>query len=95
MSDRFKPASLLLALGILITIGVFLMSQCSALWQLYLAFGVIFSIGMGATYITIISTIAKWFVGNMCAPTGILSAGVGAGIVIMPPFASMLITNFG
>ncbi len=79
MSDRFKPASLLLALGILITIGVFLMSQCSALWQLYLAFGVIFSIGMGATYITIISTIAKWFVGNMCAPTGILSAGVGAG----------------
>ena len=94
LADRFSPALVIGGCGALVTIGFFLMSQFQSLWQLYLIYGVVLAVGISGVFITLLSTIAKWFIGKMGAPTGIVLAGIGAGIIIVPPLATFLIHTY-
>jgi len=74
-------------------LGNVLMSQVSAVWQLYLFYGVIIGAGI-SVYIPLVSTIARWFGERMSTMTGILVAGTGVGALIGPPIAEYLIKAY-
>jgi len=95
LNDRCGPRLVLTISGLLLGLGYLLMSQLSALWQLYLFYGVLIGIGMSGGYVPLISTTARWFIKRRGLMTGILVSGVGAGTLVMPPIANWLITNYG
>ena len=94
-TDKFGPRMVMTICGLFIGLGYFLMSQLNAAWQLYLFFGVIVGIGMGGSFIPLMSTIARWFVEKRGTMTGIVTAGIGIGALIGPPVTNRLITAYG
>ncbi len=95
LNDRFGPRIVITACGFLLGLGYLLMSQISALWQLYLFWGVIVAMGLSGGFVPMTSTVARWFVQRRGVMTGIVTAGVGAGTMIVPPVASWLISSYG
>lgn len=94
INDRFGPRLLVAAAGVFFGLGFFLMSRISAIWQLYLFYGVIMSIGMSCTFVPILSTVAKWFVKRRGLMTGLVLAGGGIGQSVLPLLTSWLIVAF-
>ena len=95
LTDRFGPRLVIVAGGVFISLGYLLMSQVSAIWQLYLFFGGIVGIGMGASFVPMVSTIARWFTKRRGMMTGIVVSGVGIGGMIIPPVVGQLISLYG
>ena len=94
LTDRFGPRLVLTISGLLLGLGYFLMSRIGTVWQLYLFYGVIIGVGMGGSWVPIVSTVARWFVKRRGMMTGIVMAGVSTGTLIMPPVASRLISAY-
>ena len=79
LTDRFGPRIVITICSIFLGLGYILMSQINTIWQLYLVYGVIISIGVSGAFIPLASTIARWFILKRGMMTGILTAGVGVG----------------
>lgn len=94
LTDRLGPRMVMTLCGFLLGIGYLLMSQISAVWQLYLFFGLIVGAGMGGSFIPAVSTVARWFVKRRSMMTGIVIAGIGAGSLIAAPLANWLISTY-
>jgi MFS family permease len=94
LTDRFGPRLVLTICGCLVGLGYLLMSQISAVWQLYLFYGVIIGAGMGGSWVPIVSTVARWFVKRRSMMTGIVMTGVSIGTLIGAPVASRLISAY-
>lgn len=95
INDSFGPRIVMTICGFFLGIGYLLMSRINALWQLYIVYGLILAIGMSGAFVPLISTITKWFVKKRGLMTGICTAGVGVGTMIMPPVVSWLISISG
>jgi len=95
LTDRFGPRLVITGCGLFLGLGYLLMSQASAIWQLYLFFGVIVGVGMGGAFVPLVSTVSRWFVKRRGMMTGIVVAGIGFGTIIMPPVANRLISALG
>ena len=93
LSDRFGPRIVVTASGIFLGLGYLLMSQIGAVWQIYLFYGVLMSMGSG-TWVPFQSTAARWFVKRRGLMSGIISSGIGAGMLIMPLLANQLISKY-
>ena len=94
LNDRLGPRLVLTVCGVLIGSGYLLMSQVSAVWHLYLFYGVIVGAGLGGTFVPLTSTTARWFVVRRGLMTGIVTAGVGIGALVGPPTVSALISGY-
>jgi MFS family permease len=94
LTDRYGPRIVLTLCGFFLGSGYMLMSRITAIWQLYLFYGVIIGTGMGGSFVPLISIVVRWFVKRRSMMTGIVSAGIGAGTLIIPPMASRLITIY-
>ncbi len=94
LSDRLGPRVVLTGCGFLLGIGYFLMSQISAVWQLYLYYGVIIGIGMSGSLIPLQSIVARWFVARRGMMTGIIMTGTAIGTTVGAPLSSWLITTY-
>lgn len=95
LTDRIGPRLVITACGLLFGLGYWLMSQVSAVWQLYLFFGVIAGVGSSGGMIPLSSTVGRWFLKRRGLMMGIVMAGLGIGTVIGPPMATWLISNHG
>ena len=95
LNDRFGPRVVITICALISGTGYFLMSRVNAVWQLYLFYGVIVAMGQSGGLIPIMSTIARWFVKRRGLMTGIVVAGVGVGIVVVPPVVTRLIDAYG
>jgi MFS family permease len=93
-NDRFGPRLVVTICGFILGFGFLLMSQITALWQLYLLFGVVVGIGMSGAWVPQLSTVARWFVRRRTLMTGIVIAGLGIGGFIGPPVISRLIATY-
>ncbi|MBW2593120.1 MAG: MFS transporter [Deltaproteobacteria bacterium] len=93
--DRFGPRSVVTVCGILLGMGYMLMSQVSSAWHLYLFYGVLTGMGLSGSYVPLLSTVSKWFNRQRGLMTGIVASGMGAGTLVMTPFASWLISTNG
>ena len=95
LNDRFGPRIVMAAHGTLFGLGFILMSRINTPWQLYLAYGVVSGIGMSALNIVVLATVARWFPERKGVVTGIVKAGAGVGIFVMPLVITALIKNSG
>ncbi len=95
LTDRISPRLIVTMGGIVMGLGYILMSQISAIWQLYLFYGVLVGIGTGVSFVTGASAIARWFVKSRGLMNGIFASGTGFGVLIMAPVASLLISSYG
>lgn len=94
LNDRFGPRIVMTLCGFLLGLGYLLMSQVSAIWQLYLFYGVIIGVGMSGAFVPPLSTVARWFVKRRGIMTGFVIAGIGIGTLIVPPAATWLIESW-
>ncbi|MBA7626986.1 L-lactate transporter [subsurface metagenome] len=93
LTDRFGPRIVMTLGGFLLGLGYLLMSQVSAIWQLYLFYGVVVGVGMSCAFVPPLSTVARWFVKRRGIMTGFVVAGIGIGTLIIPPAATWLIES--
>ncbi len=91
LADRFGPRIVLTLSTILVAGGYCLMALINTTWQLYLVYGVIIGIGMGAMFVPLVSMTARWFNARRNLMTGLVSSGAGFGMLIVPPSAARLI----
>ena len=93
IQDRIGPRPVVLAGGIIYSVGVMLASLVSTpdqLWLLVLTYGVVAGLGLGVGYIVPIAMLVKWFPDKRGLITGIAVAGFGAGALITAPVANRL-----
>ena len=95
LNDRFGPKIVMAASGVFLGVGYLLMSQLQSPWQIYLFYGVIIGTGMSTHDIVTLSTIARWFARKRGMMTGIVKVGTGAGQLVMPLLATVIITAYG
>lgn len=96
--EKFGPtvtgtiSSICYGLGVFLT-GIAIENQ--QLWLLYLAYGVIGGLGLGAGYVTPVSTIIRWFPDKRGLATGLAIMGFGFAALLTGPVAQYLMANFG
>lgn len=95
LNDRLGPRVVMTVAGFFFGLGLLLMSGLNNVWQLYLFYGVVVGIGLSSFDIIALSTTARWFVLRRGMMTGIVKVGTGAGQLVMPLVASMLIATQG
>lgn len=95
IQDSIGPRWVATAGGILLGVGVMLASKATSLTELYLFYGVIGGIGIGAAYVCPLATCVKWFPDKRGFISGIAVAGFGAGGLLFKPIILSLIANYG
>lgn len=95
LADRFGARPIVILGGLLAAIALFLTSTFITLWQLYVYYSLLFSIGASCAYIPITSNVSKWFRKNRGLAVGIVVMGLGLGGLIMSPLAGVLISSYG
>src|SRR2546429_418184 len=85
VSDRLGARLVTVAGGFLLGLGMVLSSQATALWHLHVTFGVAVGFAAGAFLTPLSATATRWFTTNRGLAVGIVSAGGGAGILIISP----------
>ena len=95
LADRWG-ARKLVALGMgCVGLGLILASQARSIFQVYAAYSVGIGVGVGAAYVPAVGVVQRWFVKRRGFASGIAVSGIGVGTLLMPPLASVLITQFG
>jgi len=90
LSDRIGTRAVAVAGGVLLGLGLVLSSQVQALWQLNLTFGLMVGFAVGAFYAPLTSTATKWFTARRGLAVGLVSSGIGVGILAIAPLARAL-----
>jgi len=93
--DRFGPARVMLFCGFVTGLGLVLTSRIDALWQMYVTYGLVVGIGLGAHYTTSTATTTRWFIQRRGLALGIVTSGVGLGTVLLVPAVERLIAAYG
>jgi MFS family permease len=95
LADRFGPRIVLSLSSILVVTGYCLVPLVHSPWQLFLFYGILVGVGMGAMFVPLISMIARWFNARRNLMTGLVSSGAGAGMLFIPPYTAHLIDGYG
>lgn len=95
LSDRIGTRTVVAAGAGLLGAAMFLSSRVEAAWQLYAAFGVLGAAGSSAFYVPLSAMATRWFEARRGLALGLISAGMGLGILVVPPLARALITAVG
>jgi MFS family permease len=95
INDKFGPRLVLTAGALVLGLGYSLMSQISAVWQIYLFYGVLIGTGFSGYIVVLLSTTARWFAKRRSMMTGIVMAGTGTGTMLMPLLGGWLISSYG
>lgn len=90
LSDRLGSRVVAGAGSFLLGLGLVLSSRANALWQLDLAFGLAVGFAAGAFLTPLTATATKWFTANRGLAVGVVSAGGGAGILLLSPLTRWL-----
>ena len=95
LTDSRGPRWVIAAGGALLGCGIIATSQMSAVWQLYICYGLVAALGMSTAYIPCNTTVVKWFQRRRGLALGLASSGSSCGILTCPPLASALIARWG
>jgi sugar phosphate permease len=94
--ERFGLRRIVCTALVLIAAGLLLATRMSALWQLFVLWGLVLGIGSGLTALVLGATVAnRWFDRRRGLVIGILTASSATGQLIFLPFAAMLIQRHG
>jgi len=94
VTDRYGPSIIVAIGGLFLGLGIILVSQISAAWQLYLFYGLMGGFGLSVAYAPLMATVSRWFVSKRGLAIGIVAAGIGAGTAVMSPLAAHLVATY-
>jgi MFS family permease len=92
--DRYGPRIVVFLMASFTGLGLLVTSQATATWQLFFSYSLLVSLGTGATFGVVNSTVSRWFEKKRGFALGITTSGGALGTIVMPPFATYLISNF-
>lgn len=95
MVDKFGPRIIVAIAGFCLGLSMILMSYVTSIWQLYLFYGVFFSIGIAGMYTPLMTTVSQWFKEKRGLAIGMTAVGVGAASLVFSPLSAWLISSFG
>lgn len=95
LADRFGGRTLA-AVGMgLVALGLILASQAQTITEVYAAYSLGMGVGLGSAYVPTLGAVQRWFVKRRGLASGLAVSGIGVGTLVMPPFASWLVTGIG
>jgi MFS family permease len=93
---RYGVRSVVCAALAMIVVGLLAATQMTALWQLWLTWGVLVGLATGMTAMVLAATISnRWFTARRGLVMGLLSASSATGQLLFLPVAAWLAENFG
>jgi sugar phosphate permease len=96
LADRFGPGRVISWGGVVLAAGLLICSRISALWQFYLAFGVLVAFGVSiAGWTPCVTMLNRWFSVRLGLALGIASGGIGVGILAVVPGVQLVINSMG
>jgi MFS family permease len=94
--DTVGVRKIFVAGGFIVGISTVLSFFVTSVWQLFILYGVIASLGFGAASgVTASVVVTKWFSKKQGLALGLVEAGFGAGQMIIVPSSILLIEEFG
>ena len=95
LADRWGSRRVVLTGMILICAGLALASFAQSLPAVCAAYGLGIGLGVGFSYVPAMGAVQRWFVKRRGFASGLASTGIGAGALVGPPFAALLIGLWG
>ena len=82
--------------GLLMLIGLILLSAVQQIWQLYLVFGVLLAAAVSmAHFVPITVLVRKWFIKKAGLGTGLVTVGMVSGFAILPLIIGRMSAHMG
>lgn len=94
LNDKFGPKIIGIIGGLSLGIGFLLLSWINAIWHFYLIHSLILPVGIGSCWPGLVPSVARWFTAKRGLMTGIVSSGIGCGILAIPPLADWIISHY-
>ncbi len=91
--DRYGPRLVIALMGLFTGLSLLITSQTSSLWQIFLSYSLLLSMGTAGIIPVLIAVVSKWFDKKRGLALGIASSGIGLGTLVAPPVAAYLISN--
>ncbi|WP_135533654.1 MFS transporter [Halostella pelagica] len=95
LADRYGVRRLLGLGGGLFVAGTLLATRARSLLTLLLSYGVLTAVGLGAVYVVSYATVPRWFRRRRGLAAGVATAGLGVGMLVVAPAASVLVSSAG
>jgi len=95
LADRWGSRPMAVLGMILLASGLVLASFAQSLMAVYAAVGLGVGLGIGCSYVPAMGVVQRWFVRHRGFASGLASAGIGVGTLVVPPIASLLIAALG
>ena len=80
---------------ILVGAGLAAASARANLAEVYAAYGLGIGLGVGCSYVPAMGAVQRWFVTHRGFASGLAVSGIGAGTLVVPPLAALLIAHLG
>lgn len=93
--DKHGGQKVVLLSGLLFGLGMFSTGFVTSIPMLYITYGLILGLGIGAGYGTATSLTVKWFPDKKGLAGGLTAAGFGSGSIILAPIATSMINSMG
>lgn len=91
LSDRYGPVKLTAFCGLMMGLGLFLSGYVTQLWQFYLTYGLILSIGLSGSFTIGSAVTSRWFTAKRAIALAVVSTGSGMGTLVITPLSERLI----
>ena len=91
LADRFGARAVCCGGMVLIALGLLASSLATSMTMVYAAYGVGVGVGIAFVYTPAIGCVPAWFTQRRGFATGLASAGIGAGTVLVPLIATVAI----
>ena len=91
LSDRIGARPVVLAGGILLSLGLAAASRASSLLEFQLTYGLIVGFATGSFFPPLMAVVTNWFERHRALAVSLMSMGVGVAPMTMSPFASWLL----
>jgi MFS family permease len=91
ISDKFGPRTILTICVCLVGGGYILLSRVTAIWQMYLVFGIVIGVGMSGIFVPIVTNLSRWFVARRGTMNGVVLSGMSLGTLLVSPITFWLI----
>ncbi len=95
LAEKYRPRYLIVAGGVIASLGVFLSGYADSLFELYFYYGFMVGLGDGAFYTLPVAIISRWFKKNRALAIGIATTGLPVSGFVLSPLSAWLIHSFG
>jgi len=95
IQDRQGPKMVIMVGGLLFGAGIIGAGFTDSLGWLYMTYGLLGGVGIGAAYACTIANTVKWFPDKRGLAGGLIAAGFGAGAIVFAPLGAQLVAAQG